>query len=62
MNLSTCERNKIRTYNRIIKYWPTSTGQLLKEVVAGGFYDMWMGNAFKRMGANAFTICGGQCF
>ena len=26
------------------------TGKLLKQVVAGGFYNMWMANAFKRMG------------
>jgi hypothetical protein len=31
-----------------------NTGKLLKQVVAGGFYNMWMANAFKRTG--------GQCF
>jgi hypothetical protein len=31
-----------------------ATGKLLKQVVAGGFYNLWMANAFKRMG--------GQCF
>ena len=35
------------------------TWKLLKQEVAGGFYNMWMANAFKRMDRHFFSICGG---
>ena len=42
------------TSNQILLDISILTGKLLKQIVAGGFYNMWMANAFKRMG--------GQCF